>query len=569
MADILKNFAYSNVAVAPSPADSGTSLDVTAGHGTRFPTPPFNLVVWPANQIPLVTNAEIVRVTNISTDTLTITRTQETTSARSIQVGDQVAQNITALMLDDKVSKVTSTDNAVVRFDSTSGAVQNSGITVDDSNNVTLPSGSKLYLSQSAVGSMIELTSSASTGGLSGIKFYMSTDYDRNWLGWYDNADRLRVMLGYHDKDYNSSESHYRYEIKTSDDPAGGSPANMATRFIIGTDAADVAASFNVSSLNLDTYMNDGTTARTSVSFIANRQTVAATAGMHLLVQAGGATSGATDKAGGDLKLSSGISTGNARAGIQFFAARQGSSGTTDNTPAQVAYLANSGSSANSMIMSIHNSTSFTGTPFANSFVISGQNAGGFGAYRQATANTAGNNVTVQASGATSGATDKNGGNLILSSGIATGTGTSQIDLKVYPAGTTGTADNTQTTIASVKEKGVDFVKSAYFSSEIDNGNSGTADTIDWGAGNKQKSTNNGNVTYTMTNPPGPCNIVFKIIHDATASTYTRAFTPSSGAWYWAGGVAPTWTQIANAIDIVSAYFDGTNWYAAANTNFA
>lgn len=36
-----------------------------------------------------------------------------------------------------KVDKVTSTDNAVVRFDGTSGAVQNSGVTIDDSDNIT------------------------------------------------------------------------------------------------------------------------------------------------------------------------------------------------------------------------------------------------------------------------------------------------------------------------------------------------------------------------------------------------------------------------------------------------
>lgn len=36
-----------------------------------------------------------------------------------------------------KVSKVTSTDNAVVRFDGTSGTVQNSGVTINDSNHVT------------------------------------------------------------------------------------------------------------------------------------------------------------------------------------------------------------------------------------------------------------------------------------------------------------------------------------------------------------------------------------------------------------------------------------------------
>lgn len=96
MADAHKNFAYSTVASAPSPASSGTSLDVVSGHGTRFPTPPFNATVWPLGNKALPDNAEIVRVTNISTDTFTITRTQEGTSARSIEVGDQIAATITA-----------------------------------------------------------------------------------------------------------------------------------------------------------------------------------------------------------------------------------------------------------------------------------------------------------------------------------------------------------------------------------------------------------------------------------------------------------------------------------------
>lgn len=39
-------------------------------------------------------------------------------------------------LTDEKIQKVTSTDNAVVRYDGTTGAVQNSGVTVDDSNNV-------------------------------------------------------------------------------------------------------------------------------------------------------------------------------------------------------------------------------------------------------------------------------------------------------------------------------------------------------------------------------------------------------------------------------------------------
>ena len=91
-----KNFAYSLVATAPSPATTGTSLVVTSGHGTRFPSGSFYATVWPVGAIPIVTNAEIVQVTGISTDTFTIVRQQESTSARTIVVGDQICAAITA-----------------------------------------------------------------------------------------------------------------------------------------------------------------------------------------------------------------------------------------------------------------------------------------------------------------------------------------------------------------------------------------------------------------------------------------------------------------------------------------
>ena len=99
--DAHKNFSYSTVATAPSPADSGTSLVVAAGDGTKFPTVPFNCTVWPTGVDPSTTNAEIVRVTNISTDTFTITRAQESSTARSIVVGDQIAATITSKTLTD------------------------------------------------------------------------------------------------------------------------------------------------------------------------------------------------------------------------------------------------------------------------------------------------------------------------------------------------------------------------------------------------------------------------------------------------------------------------------------
>ena len=97
--DSLKNFAASLVATAPSPATSGTSLVVTAGQGSYFPATPFDATIWPAGSQPSNTNAEIVRVTNVSTDTFTITRAQYGTTAQSITAGYQIAQTVDANLI--------------------------------------------------------------------------------------------------------------------------------------------------------------------------------------------------------------------------------------------------------------------------------------------------------------------------------------------------------------------------------------------------------------------------------------------------------------------------------------
>jgi len=96
MVDAVKDFAYSTVATAPSPDTTGTSLSVQAGAGALFPAAPFSATVWPTGVLPLMSNAEIVRVTAVATDTFTITRAQEGTTAQPIVSGWQVAQTITA-----------------------------------------------------------------------------------------------------------------------------------------------------------------------------------------------------------------------------------------------------------------------------------------------------------------------------------------------------------------------------------------------------------------------------------------------------------------------------------------
>ncbi|MDD5523432.1 MAG: hypothetical protein PHI84_21660 [Kiritimatiellae bacterium] len=63
------------------------------------------------------------------------------------------------------------------------------------------------------------------------------------------------------------------------------------------------------------------------------RRTAANTAGKNLSIGAGGATLGATDKAGGDLNLASGISTGTGSSGFNFYAYPSGVAGIVDNAP--------------------------------------------------------------------------------------------------------------------------------------------------------------------------------------------------------------------------------------------
>lgn len=100
--DAIENFVATTVATAPSPATTGTSLVVASGTGGNFPTPPFDAVTWPSTGSPTASTAEIVRVTNIVTDTLTIVRGAQTgndsggLSNATIAVGWNIARCVMA-----------------------------------------------------------------------------------------------------------------------------------------------------------------------------------------------------------------------------------------------------------------------------------------------------------------------------------------------------------------------------------------------------------------------------------------------------------------------------------------
>lgn len=107
--DNAKNFA--KVTVSTGYDASATSIILTGGHGTKLPTVPFNAVWWNSTDYLDPSddpNVEIVRVTNISTDTLTVTRGQESVTATTKNTGGKTYKMIAGL-----TAKTINTDLAV------------------------------------------------------------------------------------------------------------------------------------------------------------------------------------------------------------------------------------------------------------------------------------------------------------------------------------------------------------------------------------------------------------------------------------------------------------------------
>lgn len=158
--DAHSNFGYSTVQ-SPAPGLAGTSLKVATGEGALFPAAPFNCTVWPAGVQPLASNAEIVRVTAVVGDTLTITRAQEGTTAKNITAGYQIA-NTTS------VKVFTDIENSMIQFVA-AGGVSASAPTVvfSNSNNVSFGAAGSVITasaSQAAQGTVSAGTASVALG---------------------------------------------------------------------------------------------------------------------------------------------------------------------------------------------------------------------------------------------------------------------------------------------------------------------------------------------------------------------------------------------------------------------
>lgn len=98
MADTHKNFAKGTL--TNSPGTAGTSFVLSSGEGANFAAN-MPVTIVQANTQPDGSNAEIGYVTDVATDTLTVTRAQQSTTAQNAVAGWQVLGTITAKALTD------------------------------------------------------------------------------------------------------------------------------------------------------------------------------------------------------------------------------------------------------------------------------------------------------------------------------------------------------------------------------------------------------------------------------------------------------------------------------------
>ena len=96
------------------------------------------------------------------------------------------------------------------------------------------------------------------------------------------------------------------------------------------------------------------------------------------------------------------------------------------------------------------------------------------------------------------------------------------------------------------------------------NGNSGAAATINFANGDRQKITITAATTLTYTNALAGQILTLILIEDGTGG-YSITLPTTK----WVGGLTGTFTTTANAINILTIVFDGTNYLTALSPNFS
>ena len=119
--------------------------------------------------------------------------------------------------------------------------------------------------------------------------------------------------------------------------------------------------------------------------------------------------------------------------------------------------------------------------------------------------------------------------------------------------------------VDSLDVEELEIVNTAGYTDIPTNTITANATTIDWRLSNVQQLTYSDTCTFTFTAPQLPCHLTLKMTH-ANNTTVFPCTWPA--AVKWPGGTAITPTAAANAVDVVSFFYDGTNYYGMYGNDF-
>ena len=179
--DPVINFGKVTVSIGYNASD--TSIVLTTGHGANLPaTFSYNLVWWDSTTYPDPAddpNVEIVRVTNRVTDTLTVTRAQEGTSATVKNIAGKTYKMILAFTkkMKDDIETAIPKENLLINggFSVTQRGTSFDSTTVPVNNDDTYLLDRNILLSD---GNDIVDVTHQSSGGISGNENYIRLDVE-------------------------------------------------------------------------------------------------------------------------------------------------------------------------------------------------------------------------------------------------------------------------------------------------------------------------------------------------------------------------------------------------------
>lgn len=133
-----------------------------------------------------------------------------------------------------------------------------------------------------------------------------------------------------------------------------------------------------------------------------------------------------------------------------------------------------------------------------------------------------------------------------------------------FLAGNILVATSTTTPTEKVHVVGNLRVVGQAFTSQHTESPTGTTATHNWNNSNSQVldlSSATGNVTLTFTNPKSGASYLLKVLQGATARDVVW---PGSVVWL---GNEPTLTDTANGFNVITFYYDGTNYIGTGDAN--